>query len=398
VRWGKRISHLLLLIVLCILIFYVGIYLQIDTSGDFLSFEINQKLLESAGEMYLTGLFYTEESSESEKDTIHQIIVAQAMDLMPIGKFVNSKTETQIQREDNETYEMILAMQADDENVVDENGNLIEKEDTKQEEVQTSQNVLQTISEGKLNDFEYLVSNFYTVDSSTSVNEGLLNAKKLLKKDMTIDTKTDGPKILIYHTHSQEAFKDSKKGDMSETIMGMGAYLAGILNEEYGIETLHHEGIYDLINGNLDRSKAYQLALPEIEEVLEKNPSIEVVIDLHRDGVRESTHLVTEIDGKKTAQIMFFNGLSRTRANGDIEYLHNPYIEDNLAFSLQMQLAAMETYPGFTRRIYLKSYRYNMHLLPKALLVEAGAQTNTVKEMKRAMKVLADILYNVLTE
>ena len=105
----------------------------------------------------------------------------------------------------------------------------------------------------------------------------------------------------------------------------MGAYLAKILNEEYGIETLHHEGIYDLINGSLDRSKAYQLALPEIEEILKDNPSIEVVIDLHRDGVRESTHLVTEIDGKKTAQIMFFNGLSRTRANGEIAYLHNPY-------------------------------------------------------------------------
>jgi len=83
VRWGKRISHLLLLIVLCILIFYVGIYLQIDTSGDFLSFEINQKLLESAGEMYLTGLFYTEESSESEKDTIHQIISDVGIDLSP---------------------------------------------------------------------------------------------------------------------------------------------------------------------------------------------------------------------------------------------------------------------------------------------------------------------------
>ena len=171
-----------------------------------------------------------------------------------------------------------------------------------------------------------------------------------------------------------------------------------ILNQKYKIETMHHEGVYDLIDGNLDRSKAYQLAEPEIKKILEENPSIEVVIDLHRDGVKETTHLVTEINGRKTAQIMFFNGLSRTRANGDIGYLANPYIEDNLAFSLQMQLEAAKKYPGFTRRIYLKSYRYNMHLMPKTLLIEAGAQTNTVEEMRHAMEVLAEVLDGVLTK
>ena len=159
---------------------------------------------------------------------------------------------------------------------------------------------------------------------------------------------------------------------------------------------MHHEGVYDLIGGKLDRSKAYQLAEPEIEKILSDNPSIEVVIDLHRDGVAKTTHLVTEIDGKPVAQIMFFNGLSRTKANGDIAYLANPYIEDNLAFSLQMQLKATEMYPGFTRRIYLKGYRYNMHLKPKTLLIEAGAQTNTVEEMRNAMEYLAKTLDSVL--
>ena len=120
------------------------------------------------------------------------------------------------------------------------------------------------------------------------------------------------------------------------------------------------------------------------------------MIDLHRDGVGANTHLVTEVDGKKTAQIMFFNGLSRTKANGDISYLYNPYIEDNLAFSLQMQIAATKMYPGFTRHIYLKSYRYNMHLMPKTLLIEAGAQTNTVEEMRNAMELLAATLDSVL--
>ena len=93
---------------------------------------------------------------------------------------------------------------------------------------------------------------------------------------------------------------------------------------------------------------------------------------------------------------MFFNGLSRTTSTGDIAYLKNPYIEDNLAFSFQMQLAAAEYYPGLTRRIYLKGYRYNMHFCPKSLLVEVGAQTNTLKEAKNSMEPLADLLSKVL--
>ncbi len=97
------------------------------------------------------------------------------------------------------------------------------------------------------------------------------------------------------------------------------------------------------------------------------------------------------------AQVMFFNGLSRTTKTGNIDYLANPYIADNLAMSFQMQLKAAEYYPGFTRRIYLKGYRYNMHYCPKTLLVEVGAQTNTVQEAMNAMVPLADVLNKVLT-
>ena len=222
-----------------------------------------------------------------------------------------------------------------------------------------------------------------------------LDAEALLAKDMKIDTSTKEPKVLIYHTHSQEGFVDSVEGDDSTTIMGMGTYLTELLNER-GIPTIHHEGVYDLIDGNLDRSKAYDLAEPQVRKILEDNPSIEVLIDLHRDGVAEGTHLVTDVQGKQTASIMFFNGLSRTTANGDISYLPNPYIQDNLAFSLQMQLAAKQYYPGFSRTIYLKGYRYNMHYCPKTLLVEAGAQTNTVQEVKNAMEPLADLLAKVI--
>ena len=247
------------------------------------------------------------------------------------------------------------------------------------------------INRKKLQDFDYLRQTFYQVDNTTTISKDQLNADALLSENMKIDTSGGSPQILIYHTHSQEGYKDSKAGDAKTSVIGVGDRLTELL-EEKGFNVLHHKGKYDV--GNRDR--AYSVAAPNVQKILEENPSIQVVIDLHRDGVAESTHLVTEQNGKKMAQIMFFNGLSRTTATGDIAYLKNPYIADNLAFSFQMQLAAAEYYPNFTRRIYLKGYRYNMHFCPKSLLVEVGAQTNTYEEAENAMEPLADILAKVL--
>ena len=247
------------------------------------------------------------------------------------------------------------------------------------------------INRKKLEDFDYLRQTFYQIDNMTTIGKDQLCVEKLLKPDMTVDTSVDGPEILIYHTHSQEGYKDSKPGDLSESVVGLGDTLTKLL-ENKGFRVLHHKGTYDLP----DRDHAYSAAAPEIEKIVKDNPSIQVVIDLHRDGVAEGTRLVTKQNGKKMAQIMFFNGLSRTTSIGDIAYLKNPYIEDNLAFSFQMQLAAAEYYPGLTRRIYLKGYRYNMHFCPKSLLVEVGAQTNTLKEAQNSMEPLADLLGKVL--
>ena len=94
-------------------------------------------------------------------------------------------------------------------------------------------------------------------------------------------------------------------------------------------------------------------------------------------------------------QIMFFNGLSQT-PEGAIEYLPNPYRKENLAFSLQMQLGAAAYFPGYTRKIYLKGLRYNMHLRPRSSLIEVGAQTNTFAEAVNAMEPLAELLDMVL--
>ncbi|OUN90349.1 stage II sporulation protein P [Blautia sp. An46] len=253
------------------------------------------------------------------------------------------------------------------------------------------------ISLEQFQDFNFVLSNFYTVDSTTSITAEQLNAPELVQMDLRMKTGNDQPQILIYHTHSQEEFIDSVPGDTNTTIVGVGAYLTKILKETYGYNVIHVTDTFDIVDGKLDRNQAYNYAQERISQVLEENPSIEVVIDLHRDGVADNQRLVTEVDGKQTAKVMFFNGLSRTKQNGEITYLPNPYIQDNLAFSLQMMLACEKYYPDFARTIYLRGYRYNLHLRPKTLLVECGAQTNTVEEEMNAMEPLADVLNKVLT-
>lgn len=249
----------------------------------------------------------------------------------------------------------------------------------------------------QLTDFNYLLNNFFVVDPTTTALESQINVDTLLGKDMKLEKNPEQPQILIYHTHSQEGFADSVEGDTSTTVIGVGDYLVQLLQERYGYQVLHITDTFDIVDGQLDRSAAYNYAEPVISQALQEHPTIEVVIDLHRDGVDESKHLVTEVNGKPTAQVMFFNGLSRTNQNGEISYLPNPYIEDNLAFSFQLEYLAKQYYPEYTRCIYLKGYRYNLHLKPRSLLLEVGAQTNTVEEAKNAMEPFADLLYKVLS-
>ena len=241
---------------------------------------------------------------------------------------------------------------------------------------------------------KYLRKYIYQIDSTTMATENELNGKVLLNTNLKL-RKSDEPQILIYHTHGSEAYRGSRKGRKSDTVIGVGDVLTKRL-EQKNIKVVHDRNIYDVKNGKEERSKAYNYAATAIEKNLKKYPSIQVVIDLHRDGVNESTKLVTRQNGKRMAQIMFFNGMSRTATNGNIKYLKNPNKQTNLAFSLQLQAQAALKYPGFTRKIYVKGYRYNLHYRGRSLLVEVGAQNNTLSEAKASMSLLAELLNNVL--
>lgn len=244
----------------------------------------------------------------------------------------------------------------------------------------------------QLNDVSFLVRNFYIVDPATRVTDELFDAKALLAKDMTIQTSNDKPQILIYHTHSQEAFLDSRKGALEDSVVGIGDLLTEILEDKYSYNVIHDRGVYDLVDGKLDRNKAYNYARDKMLKTLEENPSIDVVIDLHRDGIGKRS---TIIDGQETAQIMLLNGLCRNQ-NGPIIGRDNPYLQDNLAFSLKLQLKSLEKYPGLFYKNYLQDYRYNLDIRPKSILIELGTDKNTIRSAKKAMEPFAEILDAVL--
>ena len=279
------------------------------------------------------------------------------------------------------------------------------EENTKSEEKNgKSQEVINSVlphpildlSRDKLSDYDYLMNNFYIVDENTDASAVKIDAAEFLAEDFSLSHGPLEPQILIYHSHSQETFSDSREGEEEDTIVGVGNYLTNLLREKYGYQVIHVKEAFDMMSGELDRSKAYDYACEYVENVLKENPSVEVLIDLHRDGIPENRRLVTEINGKATAQVLFYNGLSYTNSQGAVSYLPNPYIQDNLAFSFQLEYQAALYYPEFYRGIYLAGLRYNLHLRKRALLLEAGAQTNTVQEVKNAMEPFADILNRVL--
>ena len=244
-------------------------------------------------------------------------------------------------------------------------------------------------------DVHYLWDHFYIIDSTTSVKRKLFPVERLLKRDMKLPVQNGKKQILIYHTHgASESFSDSRSGKVEDSVIGVGEKLAEEL-EKNGYGVIHDTTKYDWMDGKIDRSKAYNVSLAGVQKQLEKNPDIQVIIDLHRDSVGKNKHTYTTIDGKRTAIAMFFNGMSRNQS-GEIAYLTNPNREANLAFSLQLKCHAMELFEGFTKPIYLKGYRYNLHLKERALLIELGNENNTVEEAMNAATPLAKVIADVL--
>ena len=328
--------------------------------------------LETAGmQIYIPVISYQEDDLEaSPKQDLADSI---GRSLYPAG-FWAEREQKQEGRE--EEYELILAAEAR----AEEEKKPLDLKQWMEERTEGDQEA----------EFETLLNRYFSMDAATTIDSSRLN-NSLLDLDLTLDTEKEGPQILIYHSHSQEGFVDTVEGDDTTTIVGVGDYLAKLLTETYGYQVIHDRGVYDLVDGVLDRNVAYDYSGAAVEQWLSKYPQIQVIIDLHRDGVDGKKFVVQE-NGKPTANLMFILGMSRTADQQDIPYLPNPYIKENMAFGLQIQERAEIAAPGLMRNIYLMAYRFNLHYRPRSMLLEAGTQLNTLEEEKNAMEVFAGIL------
>jgi len=215
-----------------------------------------------------------------------------------------------------------------------------------------------------------------------------VDAAELLGRGPGIKLEAEGPQMLIIHTHSSEAYTQAgldryvpsdtnRTEDTQFNIVRIGDELTEILID-CGLNVIHDRGIYDYpsYTGSYSRSAA------AIEQYLESYPTIQIVLDIHRDalgsdGVVYKT--MAEEDGSCASQIMLLAG-------SDDSGLHHPGWQNNLALALYLQNAVVQQNPTLMRPVSLVKERYNQHLSPGSLIVEVGSSGNTLQEALAAIR------------
>lgn len=227
-----------------------------------------------------------------------------------------------------------------------------------------------------------------------------LDIKKYLDAKNPIKIEKNGDvQILIMHTHTTECFlpeardyytneDETRTRNQAENITAVGELIAEKLNKA-GFKTVHDktEHDYPAYNGSYNRSGE------TVKKNLEKYPSIKIVIDLHRDSIAgngtDRVKPVTQINGKKAAQVMLVMGCGETVAN-------HPNWEKNFTFAVKYQQTLEVLYPGLARQLALVSSRYNQHLTTGSILLEVGTESNSLEEAKYGGSLAADALISYL--
>ncbi len=224
--------------------------------------------------------------------------------------------------------------------------------------------------------------------------------KKLLDGALpfSVNKNSEKPQVLIYHTHTGEAYLDadvdyfyesyySRTNNNSFNVVAVGDAIAGVL-EKNGIKTVHDTTVHDsTYNGSYDRSA--QTVLDDMK----KHPGIKVVLDIHRDALgseEKKVKTVFEHNGKKGAQIMILSG-----CDPDNERSFQNW-EKNLSFALKIQNTAEKLYPGMTRPMDFGYFAYNEYICDGSLLIEIGTDANSIDEAEYTGKLLGDVLSRVL--
>lgn len=239
-------------------------------------------------------------------------------------------------------------------------------------------------------------SNSVKIGNQTSYG---VDVAELLAEPLNLDMTADGPKVLIVHTHATEAYSpegarrynsgDSERStDTNKNVVAVGDEAARILSER-GIETLHDTALHDHPSFN----GAYADALNSIEQYLSEYPSIQIVLDLHRDSIvygdGTKAKLITKIDGRNAAQLMFVVG---TNEKG----LTHPEWRENLKFAVKLQDAIDKKYPNLMRHIDLRKERFNGHATRGSLIIEMGSSGNSLSEAMYAMQCASEVIADFL--
>lgn len=227
-----------------------------------------------------------------------------------------------------------------------------------------------------------------------------LDVAALAEAQLTLSLPEEGPQVLIVHTHGSEAYTpdggdtyvatgECRTTDTTKSVVRVGDEIAKVLTE-MGLTVVHDTGLYDYpeYNGAYDRS------LAAVENWLAQYPSIQVVLDVHRDALIGADGTVykpiTTINGEKCAQVMLVMGSNAL-------YDHPNWLE-NLSLAVKVQKEMNTLWPTLARPIGLRENRYNQQTAPGAMLVEIGSHGNTLQEALAAARMFARALGAVLLE
>ncbi len=216
--------------------------------------------------------------------------------------------------------------------------------------------------------------------------------KAMLKPDVTLNTKN----IIIYHTHTCESYTKTEKykykstgnfrtTDINYSVARVGTELTKYL-KYYGYNVIHDTTLYDYPS----YSASYDRSLKGVAKLLKKNKDTDILFDIHRDAIGDSTYAPTvKIGEEEAAQMMFVIGSN----GGGSE--HDNW-NKNLKFAVKIQEKANEMYPGLFKPIILRDSRYNQQLADGASIIEVGATGNTLEQCLNSMKYLSKVLKEVL--
>ena len=229
-----------------------------------------------------------------------------------------------------------------------------------------------------------------------------VDIKALLESPLTFKISKDGsPQVLIVHTHTTETYMteesdyyteafSSRTRQSDKNMVSVGKRVAEKLNGA-GIKTLHDTTEHDYPN----YTGSYSRAANTINSYLKKYPSIKVVLDLHRDAVSsgesDKVKLVTEIDGKKAAQVMLVMGSQ----SGSVTNF--PNWKENLKLAVRLQQKIEQKYPTLARPLSLMPKNYNESLTTGSLLIEFGTDVNTLAEAHYSAELVGNALAELLS-